>query len=78
MHYVELMNKPTHTEMSAVKAARLDQYFNHRLEMLPKLIRHAKEIRDDMEAFRLQERLDCLQGVILALEHFNFYVRNEK
>lgn len=77
MHLV-LMNNPTHTETSAVKAARLDQYFNHRLEMLPKLIKDAKEIKDDMEAFRLQERLDCLEGVIRALEHFNFYVRNEK
>jgi hypothetical protein len=71
------MNNTTHTETGAVKAARLDQYFNHRLEMLPKLIKAAKESKDHIEAFRLQERLDCLQGVILALEHFNFYVRNK-
>jgi hypothetical protein len=65
------------TEVSAVKDARLDQYFNYRLEMLPRLIKHAKEVKDDLEAFRLQERLDCLQGVILALENFNFYRRNK-
>jgi hypothetical protein len=65
------------TEASAVRDARLDQYFNYRLEMLPKLIKHAKEVKDDLEAFRLQERLDCLQGVILALENFNFYRRNK-
>jgi len=66
------------TEASAVKDARLDQYFNYRLDMIPRLIKHAKEVGDDLEAFRLQERLDCLEGVILALENFKFYVRNQK
>jgi hypothetical protein len=46
--------------------------------MIPRLIKHAKEVGDDLEAFRLQERLDCLEGVILALENFKFYVRNQK
>ena len=71
-------NTHTNTEANAVKDARLDQYFNYRLDMIPRLIKHAKEVGDDLEAFRLQERLDCLKGVILALENFKFYVRNQK